>query len=182
LSDIIAPHHLHRFSGRITSGIITDNLPLEMRQNKIGKQGWPKIGYEDGVGSAKEDAALIQVSPMSSRARFKTAIFALSGAALLAGCAEEPFVVNDYRFHQRGTLSICYNEKTTTMAQLKTMADEVCRPYDRTSALDLVQQYQCTWTAPTQARFSCVSRPGETPRPFSEHLSPMRHDPSIGPM
>ncbi len=119
---------------------------------------------------------------MSCWPRFVPLAAALSAVVLTVGCAEAPFVMTDYRYHQRGSVSVCFNERTTTVKDAKVLADEICRQYERTSQLSLIQSYQCSWTAPTQASFTCVARPGETPPPFVEHLSPMRHDPSLGPM
>jgi hypothetical protein len=111
-----------------------------------------------------------------------TLAIAFSEAVLLAGCsAEAPYVTTDYRYHQRGTVQVCLNDETATTADAKKLADEICRQYERTSRLSLVQPYQCSWTAPTLVTFACVARPGETPPPFAEHLSPMRHDPTLGP-
>ncbi len=119
---------------------------------------------------------------MSCWPRLGTLAVALAGTALMAGCAEAPYVYTDYRSHQRGSVIVCFNEGTATVKDAKVLADEICKQYERTSQLALVQSYQCSWTAPTQANFACVARPGETPPPFVEHLSPMRHDPSLGPM
>ncbi|WP_146002659.1 hypothetical protein [Telmatospirillum siberiense] len=105
---------------------------------------------------------------------------AVTAAVMLAGCAEDPYLSTDYRYHQRGVVQVCINEDTASIADAKKLADETCRPFDRTSKLALIQRYQCSWTAPTLVAFSCVARPGETPPPFAEHLSPMRHDPSLG--
>ena len=45
-------------------------------------------------------------------------------AALLGGCAAEPpYLLSDYRHHQRGTVIVCYSDETTTPAQVKAMAD-----------------------------------------------------------
>ncbi|MTJ81785.1 MAG: hypothetical protein F8N37_12305 [Telmatospirillum sp.] len=98
-------------------------------------------------------------------------------SAVLSGCAaDDPYLFTDYRYHQRGSVVICYNEDTTTLEQVTQMAEEVCRPFDRTAKLQLNQPYQCSWTAPTQAIFFCTPRPGETPPPIQPHLAPMRHD------
>lgn len=119
---------------------------------------------------------------MSCWPRFATLAVVLSATVLTAGCAEAPYVNTDYRSHQRGSVQVCFNEDTATMADAQKLADAICHQFERTAKLSLVQPYQCTWTAPTLATFGCVARPGETPPPFVEHLSPMRHDPSLGPM
>ena len=100
---------------------------------------------------------------MSCWPRFATLAVALSAAVLVAGCAEAPYAYTDYRSHQRGSVVVCFNEDTATIKDAKVLADEICRPHDRTSQLTLVQPYQCSWTAPTQVTFVCVARPGETP-------------------
>ena len=103
-------------------------------------------------------------------------------AALVCGCAAEPpYLLSDYRHHQRGTVIVCYNDETTAPEQVKAMADEICRQYDRVASLQLQQMYQCSWTVPTQATFHCVARPGETPPPIIRHNAPMRHDPALPP-
>jgi hypothetical protein len=141
------------------------------------KRGRPTIGFAVSAASAKEDEAFDQVSPMSCWPRFLTVAFALSGTLLVAACgAEAPYVFTDYRFHQRGLVIVCFNDATATTADAKKLADETCRQYDRTSRLAFEQAYQCSWTAPTQAIFNCVPRPGENPPPITEHLSPLRHD------
>jgi hypothetical protein len=103
-------------------------------------------------------------------------------AVLFTGCTPEaPYWWTDYRFHQRGLVILCYNDEITTQVQLKEKADEICRQYDRTSQLQLLQEYQCSWTAPGQANFLCIPRPGENPDPILKHLAPMRHDTPLAP-
>jgi hypothetical protein len=119
---------------------------------------------------------------MSCWPRFGTFAFALCGAVLVAGCrAEAPYVYTDYRFHQRAVVIVCFNDETAKISDAKALADEICRQYDRTSRLAFEQPYQCSWTAPTQAYFNCVARPGETPPPITQHMSPMRHDTPLPP-
>jgi hypothetical protein len=119
---------------------------------------------------------------MSCWSPLKSIAFALSGATLLTGCVTEaPYVTSDYRYHQRGTVQICFDDGSATIKDIKPLADDICRTIDRTSKLAYVQPYQCNWTAPTMATFSCVPRPGETPPPLVDHSAPMRHDPSLGP-
>jgi hypothetical protein len=106
-------------------------------------------------------------------------LFILTG---LGGCApEEPYVLSDYRFHQRGTVLACYSDDTATVAQAQTLAEGICQQYDRTAKLQLLQPYQCSWSAPTLATFSCAARPGETPAPILLHNAPMRHDTPLAP-
>ena len=108
---------------------------------------------------------------------------ALALALLVAGCAaEKPYVWTDYRYHQRGVVIVCYSDEKATPAQIKALADEVCAQYDRIATLQLQQEYQCSWTAPTQATFPCVPRPGENPPPITPHNAPMRHDLPLPPM
>lgn len=95
----------------------------------------------------------------------------------LAACeTEKPYVTTDYRFHQRGIVVACFNEENATVADAQKVAEEVCRQYDRTAQVQLVQPYQCSWSAPTQVTMSCVARPGENPGPILQHGAPMRHD------
>ena len=101
----------------------------------------------------------------------------LAALALLSACeSEKPFVLTDYRFHQRGVVQACYNEEHGSLAQAQALAEEVCRQFDRTSQVQLVQPYQCSWSAPTLVTLSCVARPGEAPGPILLHNAPMRHD------
>ena len=103
-------------------------------------------------------------------------------AGLLTACtAEAPYLWTDYRYHQRGQVIVCYSDEKATPEQVKALADEVCRQYDRMASLQLQQKYQCSWTAPTQALFACVARPGESPPPIIQHLAPMRHDVPLPP-
>jgi len=96
--------------------------------------------------------------------------------ALTACEAEKPFILSDYRLHQRGVVQACFNEENATVADAVKVAEEVCRQYDRTVAVQLVQPYQCSWSAPTQVTMTCVARPGENPGPVLQHGAPMRHD------
>jgi hypothetical protein len=108
--------------------------------------------------------------------------FASLAFLLLSGCTpEEPYIFTDYRWHQRGTVIACYNDESATVDQARALADGICRQFDRTAQLQLLQPYQCSWTAPTQAIFSCVARPGETPSPILLHNAPMRHDTPLPP-
>lgn len=101
---------------------------------------------------------------------------------LLAACAEEkPYVMTDYRYHQRGIVQACFNEENGTLQQATQLAETVCSQFDRTAKLQLLQPYQCSWAAPTLATFSCVARPGETPLPILLHNAPMRHDTPLPP-
>ena len=44
---------------------------------------------------------------------------------LLSACAEEkPYVMSDYRFHQRGVVLACYNEEHATLAQAEAAAGD----------------------------------------------------------
>ena len=106
----------------------------------------------------------------------------LAALTLLTACAaEKPFILTDYRYHQRGIIMACYNEENGTLAEAKALADEICRPYDRVSKIQLVQENQCTWSAPTQVLLSCVPRAGENPDPILLHNAPMRHDTPLPP-
>ncbi|HXP96061.1 MAG TPA: hypothetical protein VN809_05065 [Telmatospirillum sp.] len=119
---------------------------------------------------------------MSRWSRFLFLALTLSGAVWVSGCTEAPYVDDDYRYHQRGIVKVCFSESNASMADAKALADEACRQYERTAKLALIQPYQCTWSTSTLATFSCVARPGETPPPYVERLSPMRHDQTLGPM
>jgi len=100
----------------------------------------------------------------------------------LAACApEKPYVMSDYRFHQRGTVIACFSEANATIQQAQALADNICLQFDRVAKLQLVQPDQCSWTAPTQAMFSCVARPGENPAPILLHNAPIRHDTPLPP-
>jgi hypothetical protein len=100
-------------------------------------------------------------------------------AALLAGCAEQPFEYSDYRYHQINQVIICYNESTGTLEQVKAMAEDICARTDRIPTVSLIQKYQCTWTAPTEVTFTCSARPGENPPLPIKHLAPLRRDQQI---
>jgi hypothetical protein len=118
---------------------------------------------------------------MSRWPRLSSVVFALTGLVLLAGCsAKAPYVITDYRYHQRGIVQICFDEKTATVADLKPLSEEICRRIDRTAKIAYVQPYQCSWTTSTLATYLCAARPGETPPPLVDHPAPMRHDPSLG--
>jgi hypothetical protein len=97
-------------------------------------------------------------------------------AALTACESEKPYVMTDYRFHQRGIVLACFNEENATIADAQKVAEEVCRQYDRTAEVQLVQPYQCSWRAPTLVTLHCTARPGENPGPILQHGAPMRHD------
>jgi hypothetical protein len=101
---------------------------------------------------------------------------------LLAGCgSDDPYLLSDYRYHQRGRVIVCYDPDTARPEHVQAIAEEVCRGFDRTAHLDLIQPNQCAWTAQSEAMYSCVPRPGETPGPIREHLAPMRHDTPLPP-
>lgn len=100
----------------------------------------------------------------------------------LAGCADEkPYVMSDYRYHQRGIVQACYSDDTASLPQATALAEDVCKQFDRTAQLQLLQPYQCSWTAPVLATYSCVARPGESPAPILLHNAPMRHDTPLPP-
>jgi hypothetical protein len=106
----------------------------------------------------------------------------LCGLLLLAGCStEKPFVLSDYRAHQRGVVQACYSEDKGSLEDTTKLAENICKEFDRTAKLQLLQPYQCTWTAPVMATYSCVPRPGETPAPILLHNAPMRHDTPLPP-
>lgn len=96
----------------------------------------------------------------------------------LTACeTEKPYVMSDYRYHQRGVVLACFNEENATVADVqKVVEEEVCRQYDRTAEVQLVQPYQCSWSAPTLVTLHCSARPGENPGPILQHGAPMRHD------
>ncbi len=103
-------------------------------------------------------------------------------AALLSGCGGgRPYVATDYRVHQRGLVLVCFDPALTTIDQAKTLADTVCKEYDRVAKYFLEQKDQCSWRAPTQVTFTCVARPGENPPPFTDRRNPMRHEPALPP-
>jgi len=102
-------------------------------------------------------------------------------AGLSACSAEKPYILTDYRAHQRGIVVACYNEDSATLAQAKALAEEVCHQFDRTAQVQLIQRDQCSWSAPTQVTLSCVPRPGESPGPILLHNAPMRHDTPLPP-
>jgi hypothetical protein len=114
-----------------------------------------------------------------------TMLFRLLPALILLGLAacspEKPYVVTDYRFHQRGIVQVCYDEGAANLEQAQQLVEDVCRQYDRTAKAQLVQPYQCSWRAPVQATFACVPRPGENPGPILLHSAPMRHDTPLPP-
>jgi len=100
----------------------------------------------------------------------------------LAACADEkPYIMSDYRYHQRGVVQACYSEENGTLAQATELAEGICKQFDRTAKLQLLQPYQCSWTAPTLATYSCVPRQGENPTPILLHNAPMRHDTPLPP-
>jgi len=105
----------------------------------------------------------------------------LVALALSACAADKPYIMTDYRAHQRGIIQACYNEETATLAQTQELAEEVCHQFDRTAQVQLIQRYQCSWSAPTLVTLSCVARPGETPAPILLHNAPMRHDTPLPP-
>jgi hypothetical protein len=99
----------------------------------------------------------------------------------LAACeSEKPYVMSDYRFHQRGVVLACFNEEHATIADVQKVAEEVCHQYDRTAEVQLIQPLQCSWTAPTLVTLRCAARPGENPGPILQHGAPMRHDTPLG--
>ncbi len=96
-------------------------------------------------------------------------------AALAAGCGGgAPYVLTDYRSHQKGIVEVCYDHTMTSMAQATQLADHVCDQYDRTASLQLRQRDQCNWATPDVAMFYCVARPGESPRPLVPQKAPLR--------
>lgn len=107
--------------------------------------------------------------------RHTGAVGALSLAAWLAGCGGgAPYVLSDYRLHQKGMVEVCYDEKSTPQDRVLKLADSICGQYDRMAALQLVQQDQCNWTTPDIALYYCVARPGEHPRPLVPQKAPLR--------
>lgn len=103
----------------------------------------------------------------------------LPSLALLAcaGCGGgDPFVLTDYRNHQRGVVEVCYDEGKTSFAQAQSLADGICRNYDRMATFQMQQRDQCNWTTPTLALFYCEARPGEHPAPFVPQKAPLRRD------
>jgi len=106
----------------------------------------------------------------------------LSGLLLLAACStEKPFILSDYRAHQRGVVQACYSEEKGTLEQTTALAENICKEFDRTATLQLLQPYQCSWSAPVLATYSCQARPGESPAPILLHNAPMRHDTPLPP-
>ena len=102
--------------------------------------------------------------------------------AFVAGCAEEkPYVQTNYRFHQRGIVQVCFNEAKANLQQATDLAEGICREFDRTAAVQLIQPYQCSWAAPTLVNYGCFPRPGENPAPILLHNAPMRHDTPLPP-
>ena len=95
--------------------------------------------------------------------------------AALAGCGGgAPYVLTDYRNHQRGLVEVCYDHRMTPLHQAQKLADEICVQYDRMAAFQLAQRDQCNWRTPDIALFYCVARPGETPPPFVPQKAPLR--------
>lgn len=101
--------------------------------------------------------------------------------ALVACASEKPYILTDYRFHQRGLVQACYDDQTASLQQATQLAEDICVEFDRTAKLQLLQPYQCSWAAPVLATYSCVARPGETPLPILLHNAPMRHDTPLLP-
>jgi hypothetical protein len=103
-------------------------------------------------------------------------ILAIALAAVaLSGCGGgRPFVLTDYRDHQKGIVEVCYDHGSTSMAQASQLADHICDQYDRVASLQLHQFNQCSWTTPDIALFYCVARPGETPPAFVPQKAPLR--------
>jgi len=96
-------------------------------------------------------------------------------AALAAGCGGgTPFVLTDYRNHQKGIVEVCYDPEATTMAQATKLADGICDQYDRMARFQLSQFDQCNWATPDIALFYCVARPGEKPPPLVPQKAPLR--------
>ena len=101
--------------------------------------------------------------------------FALLAIFALAGCGGgDPYVLTDYRYHQRGIVEVCYDQGKTTLDQARALADGVCGQYDRMARFEIAQRNQCNWRTPDLAEFYCVARPGETPLPFVEQKAPLR--------
>jgi hypothetical protein len=95
----------------------------------------------------------------------------------LTNCSkDEPFLLSDYRYHEKGQVTICLNNEAGTLEKAKSLAETICTQFDRTSNLDRILPYQCSWFSPTEAIFSCRARPGETPSVVPQKLAPMRHD------
>jgi hypothetical protein len=122
------------------------------------------------------------MQPLTACLFLRNAALALVCAAGLAGCASDgPYTFTDYRWHQRGQVVVCYDESSTTDEQARAVAEDICQQYDRTTQWVQKQNYQCSWTAPMQAIFQCVARPGENPAPVIQHNAPMRHDTPLPP-
>ena len=100
---------------------------------------------------------------------------AIVAVAVLAGCGGgRPYVLTDFRDHQKGIVEVCYDRGTTSMVQATKLADGICDQYDRVASLQLRQNEQCNWATPDIALFYCVARPGEKPPPFVPQKAPLR--------
>jgi hypothetical protein len=114
-----------------------------------------------------------------TRPLLAVAALAALGALSSCGTPDPAYVQTDYRYHQRGEVQVCYNDQKATPELVQSMADDICKQYDRRAELWLQQKYQCSWSAPTLATFYCRARPGENPPPLVSKKAPMRHDPSL---
>lgn len=97
----------------------------------------------------------------------------------LAGCSSRPpapYLLTDYRQHQRGVVEVCFDDRRTSIPQAQALAETVCKQYDRTAQFEISQRLQCDWQRPTLALFYCLARPGEEPAPLQPQDAPLRHN------
>ena len=112
---------------------------------------------------------------MNGKMRTLWMLFAPGLAAVaLTGCGGAPYVLTDYRSHQKGVVEVCYDRGKAPMTETQKLADGICEQYDRMASLQLGQSFQCNWRTPDIALYYCVARPGEHPPPFVPQVAPLR--------
>jgi hypothetical protein len=112
--------------------------------------------------------------PSHLRRPVRSSLATLVLAGVVAGCGGRPYVLTDYRQHQKGQVEVCYDSNSTSIDQAKALADGICDQYSRMAKFELSQRFQCNWRTPDIALFYCVARPGETPPPFVKQTAPLR--------
>lgn len=91
--------------------------------------------------------------------------------ALLSGCSEPPYVHDEALVNRdhpdfgreitnRDTVSICYNTRGATPAEVARLAQEACGEFGKTAAFDQHDYTICPLSHPVAATFICVAPQG----------------------